>query len=229
MTVAVLSDIHANLPALDAVLADIPDSVETFLFCGDIIGYYCWPNAVIERARDHAFRGVRGNHDEAIVRGSGFGFSGVAGTALRWNRDQLTDDAQTYVRELPYSRRDTVRERDIYVVHGSPSSPVEEYVYPEQVREGFLRRQGMDGPPDILLMGHTHVPFATRINGTLVANPGSVGQPRDGDPKAAYALLDLDALEIEHRRTTYDIDRVADRITSEGLPDALARRLYDGR
>lgn len=229
MRIAVLSDIHANLPALDAVMADMPDTVDTYLFCGDLVGYYCWPNSVVETAKEHGFRAIRGNHDEAIIRGSGFGFSGVAGTALRWNEEDLSDASLDYLQDLPYTRREQIEERDVYVVHGAPRSPVEEYVYPRQVQDGFLREQGLDDPPDVLLMGHTHVPFVKHVDGTLVANPGSVGQPRDGNPNAAYTLLDLDALELEHRRVPYPIDRVADRVSAEGLPDVLSQRLYDGR
>ncbi len=231
MQVAVLSDIHANKPALDAVINDIDANggVDRYVFCGDIAGYYCWPNEVIAMAQQHDFLAVRGNHDEALAQGQTFGFSGAAGTALNWTQDVLTDTALTYLNELPYSRRETVAETDIYVTHGSPRAPVEEYVYPEQVVDGFFQEQGMTPIPDVLLLGHTHVPFTKHCDGALVMNPGSVGQPRDGDPHASYAVLDPEDRSAEVHRVSYDIDQVADRVRDEGLPDQLARRLYEGR
>ncbi len=228
MRVATVSDIHANLPALDAVLEDMPD-VDKILFCGDLVGYYCWPNEVTARVEEHGVIGVRGNHDEAIIQGSLFGFGGVAGTALQWNNDRLTSATRTYLENQPYSQREELAGCDVYMVHGSPRSPVEEYVYPEQVTPAFFREQGMTTAPDVLLLGHTHVPFAEHAGDTLVVNPGSVGQPRDGDPDASYAVIDTDNLAVEHHRVSYDIDRVARRVSEEGLPEVLAQRLYNGR
>jgi len=106
---------------------------------------------------------------------------------------------------------------------------VEEYVYPQQVRDGFFTDQGMQNPPDILLLGHTHVPFTEHLDGSIVVNPGSVGQPRDGTPEASFAVIDLDGLDVAHHRVSYDIDAVAEQVHEEGLPVRLARRLYDGR
>jgi putative phosphoesterase len=231
MRIAVLSDIHANKPALDAVIDDITadGGVDQYIFCGDIAGYYCWPNEVIQTAQDHDFLPVRGNHDEALAQESGFGFGGVAGTALQWNQDALTNAALQYLKALPYSRRETFAATDVYITHGSPRAPVEEYVYPEQVVDGFFQEQGMTTVPDVLLLGHTHVPFTKRVNGTLVMNPGSVGQPRDGNPDASYAVLSPEDVSAEIRRVSYDIDQVADRVREEGLPEQLAHRLRSGR
>jgi putative phosphoesterase len=230
MQVAVLSDIHANKPALDAVLNDIADrGIDRYICCGDLAGYYCWPNAVIETAQEHDFLAVRGNHDEALVQDTGFGVTGAAGQALDWTRSELSSESRRYLAELPYSRRETLAEQDIYVVHGSPRAPVEEYVYPQQVRDGFFTDQGIQNPPDILLLGHTHVPFTEHLDGSIVVNPGSVGQPRDGTPEASFAVIDLDGLDVAHHRVSYDIDAVAEQVHEEGLPVRLARRLYDGR
>lgn len=220
-----LSDIHANLPALEAVLDHAPP--EPVLFCGDLIGYYVWPNEVAEVARDRSFRGVRGNHDEALVSGSTFGFRGEAARMIRWTEEEISDENRAFIEDLPYSRREEVDGADVLMVHGSPSAPVEEYVYPDRVDSAFLDRQGVDA--DVLLMGHTHVPFAKTVDDTLVVNPGSVGQPRDGDPRAAYATLDPAAGEAEIHRVDYDRERVAEEMRARDLPERLAERLAEGR
>ncbi|MFB6076956.1 MAG: metallophosphoesterase [Candidatus Nanohaloarchaea archaeon] len=221
----VLSDIHANRPALDAVLADADG--DTFLFAGDLIGYYPFPNAVVETARDREFVGVRGNHDEALVTGSTFGFRGSAVQGINHTTENITDENRAYIEDLPYTYRETVDGADIMVVHGSPRSPVEQYVHAAEVDAAFLDRQEID--VDVLVMGHTHVPFAKQAGDTLVLNPGSVGQPRDGDERASYATLDLQTRDAEIRRVPYDIDETAAVVREEGLPERLAERLYQGR
>ncbi|MFB6265855.1 MAG: metallophosphoesterase [Candidatus Nanohaloarchaea archaeon] len=222
----VLSDIHGNLPALEAVQDDA-DSVEDAFFCGDMVGYYPWPDAVIETARENGFRAVRGNHDEALVSDSTFGFNSVAAEALDWTRENISDPALEYLEGIPYSRRESMSGVEILMVHGSPQRPVSEYVYPGQVDEKFVERQDVD--VDILLLGHTHVPFVNQVAGTLVVNPGSVGQPRDGDPRASYAEIDLQEQSAEVHRVEYDIDRVEEKVGEVDLPVTLAERLKRGQ
>ncbi|MDY6770205.1 MAG: metallophosphoesterase family protein [Candidatus Nanohaloarchaea archaeon] len=222
----VLSDIHANLPALEAVLADAGDH-DTVVCCGDLVGYYTWPDAVVQRVRDEGMLAVRGNHDEAVVTESSFGFTGAAAEAVRWTRDRISDDARSYLEDLPYTRRDEVAGADVFVAHGSPRRPVEEYVYPEQVDARFLQEQSID--VDVLLLGHTHTPMVEHVQDTLVVNPGSAGQPRDGDPRASYAVVDPDAATADIRRVEYDVKRVQDAVRAAGLPAELADRLSRGR
>ncbi|MFB6265995.1 MAG: metallophosphoesterase [Candidatus Nanohaloarchaea archaeon] len=221
----VLSDIHANLPALEAVLEDAEG--EEFLFLGDLVGYYTWPNEVVETAREKGFVGVRGNHDEALVTGSTFGFRGEAVQAVRWTRKRIEDENLDYLENLPYTRKEGHGGRTVFMAHGSPENPVEEYVHPSQATERFLERQGVE--TDILLLGHTHIPFVREVSDTLVLNPGSVGQPRDGDPRASYATLDLDEYEARIHRVEYDIGRVQEAVEEEGLPHVLGDRLEAGR
>ncbi len=221
----VLSDIHANLPALEAVLEDVEG--EEFLFCGDLIGYYVWPDEVVEIAREKDFTGVRGNHDEALATRSNFGFRGEAVEALNWTEENISRENLEYVENLPYTRKDVIDGRTVFMAHGSPNRPVEEYVHPSQATAAFLERQGVEA--DVLLLGHTHVPFVKEIQGTLVVNPGSVGQPRDGDPRASYATLDLENLDAEIHRVEYDVERVQEAVREEGLPETLAERLEHGR
>lgn len=220
-----LSDIHANRPALEAVLADVDD--DRFLFAGDLIGYYPFPNEVVAAARDHGFMGVRGNHDEALVTGTTFGFRGSAVQGVRYTDEHITDENRSYVEDLPYTRRESIDGTDVLIVHGSPTAPTEQYVHPAQVDAAFLDRQGVD--VDVLVMGHTHVPFVTHVDDTLVFNPGSVGQPRDGDERASYATFDPQTPDAEIRRVPYDIDATAAAVREAGLPERLAERLYQGR
>ncbi|MCJ7479402.1 MAG: YfcE family phosphodiesterase [Candidatus Nanohaloarchaeota archaeon QJJ-7] len=222
----VLSDIHGNLPALEAVRADA-GSLEDAFFCGDLVGYYPWPDEVVDVARKKDFIGVRGNHDEALVIGSSFGFGGEAGEAIQWSKGEVSDRNLRYLEALPYTRSEKFQGKDVLIAHGSPRQPIEEYIYPERVNEQFLERQTFD--PEVLLLGHTHVPFVKEVGDALVINPGSVGQPRDGDPRASYAELDLKAMDAEIHRVEYDIGRVEEKVEEEGLPVGLAKRLEKGR
>ncbi len=221
----VLSDIHANLPAFSAVV-DHVDPARAF-FCGDLVGYHPWPDEVAALAREHDLQGVRGNHDEAVLSGSTFGFNGMAADAVRWTIDTISDATRDHLESLPYTRRETVDGRDVMAVHGSPAAPTEQYVHPGMVDADFLARQDVD--VDVLLLGHTHVPFAKRVDGTLVVNPGSVGQPRDGDPRASYAELDLDTLEATIHRIDYPVAETQEAVRDAGLPERIASRLAEGR
>lgn len=225
VAVLVISDIHANLPALEAVLESVDE--EEFLFCGDIVGYYPWPNRALERVEELDLIAVLGNHDEALVRGSTFGFSDAAAEALRWTEKEATHETLERLSRHPYIHRDEVEGKDILMVHGSPRRPMEKYVRPAEVDAGFLDRQKID--VDILLLGHTHVPFVKEVKDTLVINPGSIGQPRDGDSRASYAVLDVEEKEAEIVRQEYDIERVKEAVREEGLPKHLGRRLSRGR
>lgn len=225
MRAAVLSDIHANLPALEAVFSRITEQdIDRHIFCGDAIGYYCWPNEVLRALQERDIQGVRGNHDDAIIHGTDLTYP-----VQRWTAERLTPESRAFLERLPYTWRDDATGQDVFIVHGSPRAPVEEYVYPEQVDERFFTEQAMGTLPDVLMMGHTHVPFIKQVGKTLVVNPGSVGQPRDGNPDASYALLDLESPSAEIRRVSYDIDTVTDRMQEEGLPASHAERLYAGR
>ncbi|MFB6166711.1 MAG: metallophosphoesterase [Candidatus Nanohaloarchaea archaeon] len=221
----VLSDIHSNLPALEAVMEDVEE--DEFLFLGDLIGYYTWPNEVVEEARRNGFTGVRGNHDEALVTDSTFGFRGEAVQAIRWTRERIEDENLEYLEDLPYTRKESYEGRTVFMAHGSPQNPVDEYVHPSQATERFLDRQGVE--TDVLLLGHTHIPFSKEVSGTLVLNPGSVGQPRDGDSRASYATLDLEERTAEIHRVEYDIGRVQEAVRDEELPRMLGERLEEGR
>jgi diadenosine tetraphosphatase ApaH/serine/threonine PP2A family protein phosphatase len=239
MRVAVLSDIHSNIVALDAVLSHVGD-VDAIWHLGDVVGYGPEPDAVVGRLSERAATGVRGNHDAAAVGGFEIAwFNPEARAAAEWTRDTMSASTRAWLTELPERR---VVE-DVLLVHGSPRDPLREYVT-DFVRAG----ENMDvQETQHALHGHTHVPVAWTATPSGVAmtdarqsdgfelgayrtliNPGSVGQPRDGDPRAAYLVLDHELGRVTWHRVEYDIGRVQDAMRSAGLPDRLAARLAFG-
>jgi diadenosine tetraphosphatase ApaH/serine/threonine PP2A family protein phosphatase len=244
MRIAVLSDIHANLAALEAVASDLPPIDQVWVL-GDIVGYGPNPNEVITTLQAMGARSVLGNHDGAAIGTVDASyFNPDARTAIEWTAGVLDANARAYVAALPEVRRDG----ELTAVHGSPRDPIWEYITGPQIAaanfEHFSTR--------LCLFGHTHLPVVFRavvegveatvgVPGERVAlggdrcllNPGSVGQPRDGLPDAAYAIVDTGedptADAIEFRRVRYDIDRTQRQMHELGLPTRLADRLSYGR
>ena len=241
MKVAVLSDVHGTLAALEAVLADIDAVAPDELWClGDLVGYNARPNECVALVRDRVDLSLVGNHD-LVVRGdlSLEEFSSDAAAAARWSREVLSADERTYLRKLaPLGDRDGVS-----LYHASPRDPIWEYVVTPDVALACLARQRTD----LALVGHSHVALALHLSaGSLhggvatagatfdlegrrcLLNPGSVGQPRDRDPRAAWLLLDLDERRATFHRVEYDIERTQREIAEAGLPARLAERLERG-
>ena len=219
MRIAVVSDIHSNKVALDAVLDDLPP-VDGIVCAGDVVGYNPWPAACLDAVRERTIPTVMGNHDRAVATGTAFRFNSMAGAGVEHAREQLDDDAVAWLRDLPDTR--TAFDSRVKLVHGHPDDP-DRYTYPEEFAPSML------GDEDVLVTGHTHVQGHEIFDEGTVLNPGSVGQPRDGDPRAAYALLDLDDGSVAERRVDYDIDAVAAAVRDAGLPERIGTRLYDGR
>jgi putative phosphoesterase len=229
MIIAIISDVHSNLTALEAVIDKLPRYDE--LFClGDIVGYGPQPNEVISR-----LLGLRpsvtliGNHDYATVSGDVQGFSANAATAVEWTRQKLDRVSRDYLAALKPSARIEREGRTFALFHGSPRDPLNEYVFPG-IPAAIGRSLVRAASARIVLLGHTHMPMLYRFEDGVLANPGSVGQPRDGDPRASFALLTLSQADVkfEIQRVEYDIDAVADQILRSGLPSFLAERLYMG-
>ena len=219
MQVAVVSDIHSNTVALDAVLEDLPP-VDEVVCAGDVVGYNPWPAACLDAVHEREIPTVTGNHDRAVATGTAFRFNSMAGAGVEHARDRLADDAIAWLANLPDTR--TVFDGRVKLVHGHPDDP-DRYTYPEEFAASML------GDEDVLVLGHTHVQGHEVFHEGIVLNPGSVGQPRDGDPRAAYALLDLDDLSVDERRVEYDIDAVVSAVRDAGLPDRIGERLSEGR
>lgn len=243
MRLAVLSDIHANLAALDAVLSDLATvpAVDQVWTCGDNVGYGPQPNEVVARLRDLGARAVMGNHDGAAVGTVDVAwFNDAAAAAIRWTAEVLSAESRDYLVGLP----ERLIDGQITAVHGSPRDPIWEYITSPAVAAASL---GSFGTP-ICLFGHTHYPVIyvqdddgvgetvgsagpaiPLAGGRLMLNPGSVGQPRDGNPDSSYLVLDLDARTVEFRRVAYDIAATQALMREAHLPPWLVERLSHGR
>ena len=239
MRIAVVSDVHSNIVAFEAILAKV-GAVDAIWHLGDVVGYGPEPDAVVERLATLGAIGVRGNHDAAAAGGTEIEwFNPDARAAMEWTRTAISETTRTWLAALPVRRL----EGDFTLVHGSPRDPIWEYV-----TSAALARAGLSAiSTEHGLHGHTHVPIAfTMVDGrmrTLVPragntvalgegrtflNPGSVGQPRDGDPRASCLVLDIEARTATWERAAYDVDAVGAAMRAAGLPPRLADRLRIG-
>ncbi len=219
MRVGLVSDVHANRIALAAVLSDMP-AVDRLLCAGDVVGYNPWPAACVEVVRDREIPTVMGNHDRAVAEGTAFRFNSMAKAGVEHARRELSEEQLAWLGGLPEER--TVLDGRVKIVHGHPEDP-DHYTYPEEFSPALL-----DGE-ELLVLGHTHVQAHAVYEEGIVCNPGGVGQPRDGDPRAAYTVVDLDRQEVEERRIEYDIEAVVEGVESAGLPRKIGSRLREGR
>ena len=240
MTHAVVSDVHANLEALDAVLTSATERGADDLVClGDFVGYGASPNECVERLRPRIETAVLGNHDQAVFDPSWLdNFNDEAAAAARWTATTLSRGHLDYLRALPFS----VPWRGARLVHASPAEPgAWNYVFTPH--EAVVEMDACEEP--VCLVGHSHYPGTFEVNGRravytrdpriagrrdrryLIVVP-SVGQPRDGDPRAGYLLWDDEAWTFEHVRLEYDLERAIERIERAGLPSALGERLRWG-
>ena len=246
MRVAALSDIHANLPALEAVLAAIDADPPDEIWClGDVVGYGAHPNECTALVAERASVCLSGNHDlAALDRLDTETFSPAAAEAARWTMAKLGDDARSYLAGLETAAESL----DVALYHASPRDPIWEYVlWPEQAGECIAQQAKR-----VSLVGHSHVALGFRGSddgdvertqggpmeggatldvgdGRWLLNPGSVGQPRDSDPRAAWLALDTEGWTCHYQRVEYDIERASSAIIEAGLPQHLGRRLFTGQ
>lgn len=240
MRFAIFSDIHGNLEALEAMLADANENRCTNLVClGDVVGYNANPHECVERVRGMDCPIVKGNHDEqASLSKSSRDFNELAEHAISWTRDHLTDEDKEWLRELCLQQP----VGDFTIVHATLDAPGQwGYVFNTlDAAASFTYQQTA-----VCFFGHTHVPMAfvrdegirrvkiehLRIDPAkkYFINVGSVGQPRDGDWRAAYCIYDVDANDVEQRRVPYDVETAQEKIIKAGLPPLLAKRLAIGR
>ena len=243
MKVAVVSDIHSNRQAFEAVLEEIADSDASELWClGDLVGYGADPDICVELARRHVAVCIAGNHDMGVTGELPLDeFSRGASIAAQWTREVIAPANLSFLAGL----RPEGEERSVGLYHASPRDPVWEYVLSALLAELCLDAQSHR----VCLVGHSHVALSfVRHEGELTTgeprregatldistgewmlNPGSVGQPRDGDPRAAWLLLDLDDHTVSYRRTVYDVAGAAAAIRAARLPHSLAERLEYGQ
>jgi len=222
MTVALLSDVHANLVALEAVLRVLPP-VEAIWVMGDTVGYGPDPADTLALLRERGALIVTGNHDRAVATGQGLElFNPVARAAAEAHRSWLRAEERDLLASLPLTIAPSAGWE---LCHGSPRDPLWEYVFNTRIAAAAMTATTASR----CCVGHTHVParFVTG-DGKLMVNPGSVGQPRDGDARAAYALLDVATASVEFHRVEYDVRETQRRMRARGLPEALAERLRFG-
>lgn len=242
MRVLVISDIHANLAAFESVLADAANQWDIIWFLGDLIGYGPDPNECVSLLREQRHVALSGNHDWAVLNKLDIeGFNHEARTAIQWTQATVTDETLEFLRSLDAM----TTEEPFTLAHASPRQPVWEYIldaYTAAVNFMYL-------PTPFCFVGHTHVPvvyeereqgvisthvpeydYPIHLDATtrLIINPGSVGQPRDSDPRAAYGVLDTEEMTWQFRRVSYPIPKTQMRMREYGLPERLAARLSYG-
>lgn len=227
MKVALISDLHSNLAALEAVFKDMP-RVERILCAGDVVGYGAEPNEVIKLAKKKKVEAVRGDHDHAVATRDFRKLNRAASEVAGWTQKNMKEQGNDYLRNLKDSLQVTIGGHRLFVVHGSPVDPLWGRVTEENTNQEFAEAVG-PADANVVVLGHTHVPLQRMILGKMVVNPGSVGQPRDEDPKASYAILELGKeVGVEFRRAVYDVEKTARSIKEKGLPEELASRLFFG-
>jgi len=228
-SIAIIADVHSNLEALNAVLGDIGTrtDVARILCAGDIVGYGPEPNKVCEKVRSSNIICSQGNHDRGMDLSNLDWFNPDAREALMWTAQRISQRNKEWLLGLPKIYEEKILGRIVKLVHGSPADPLYEYVMPDTSTD-LLRHYLNVSKADILVTGHTHIPFVAKFGKKLFINAGSVGQPRDGNPKACYVLLNLKTLKAEIVRVEYNIEAVTTKIRQATLPDALADRLFEG-
>jgi len=218
MRILLIADIHSNWPALNA----IDESFDACLFAGDLVDYGTDPVPCIEWAQRHMTAGVRGNHDHAVAQrvtargGSGFRRLAAATRSLHW--DLIPPRRMKYLARLPVTQRLELDNQSFFLVHATPRDPMDEYLLQD---EAAWRERLKDVQADFVCIGHTHLPFVLEVDGTRIINPGSVGQPRDGDPRAAYAIIENGNVELH--RVEYDIEATLDQMRQVGTEDWAVR------
>jgi phosphoesterase, MJ0936 family len=221
MKIGLIADVHANVVALKAVLEDM-GKVDVILCAGDIVGYNPYPNETVELLKKYKVKCVRGNYDNAVITGDTQWFNPVANQTIKWTSDHLTRDSLRFLETLP----EHIDLNGLTVSHGSPNR-LEEFVF-ENDHERFCQ---IFDPfnAKVVVFGHTHAAMEEACGDKIILNPGSVGQPRDGDPRACYGIYDTETKKFEIRRVAYDYKKVQQGIADAGLPQLMADRLAYGK
>lgn len=235
MRIAFISDIHANQPALLNVLEDMTWNRVDRIYClGDLVGYGPHPNQVIDTIRHTRIETIMGNYDEGV--GFEKGDCGCAYVtdedmangqiSIDWTTEAVTPDNKEFLTRLKDKIEFTVDGYKFLLVHGSPRR-INEYLHKDRPESSLKRAlEGLD--IDVLLCGHTHIPYHRVIDGVHVINDGSVGKPKDGDPRACYAIIDTKRFRVEYKRVSYPVESVADQLIKAGLPEVYAEALRTG-
>jgi len=250
MKIALFSDIHANLPALEAFFADVEKQKPDAIYClGDLVGYNIWPNEVINEIRKRGIPTIAGNYDFGIGRNSddcGCAYKtddekANGAVSISFTNQIVKDEERKYLRTLPAHIKIEFQlnndKLNLLLVHGSPRK-INEYLFEDRDEKSLLRIM-QDADADIMCFGHTHKPYHRILPSAPsgfrhAINIGSVGKPKDGDPRGGYVLLTIDgnssirdknATRIDHIRFTYDVEKAAGAVEASPLPDAYAESL----
>ncbi|MDT3698427.1 MAG: metallophosphoesterase family protein [Thermincola sp.] len=237
MKIAVISDIHANIGALEAVLEDIKGQSVDQVYCtGDLVGYAPYPNEVIELIKNSQIAAVMGNYDDAIgnmrlICGCDYQddkAQALGAASITWTKEHTSEENKEFLRSLPAQIRFTVDKQRVLLVHGSPAR-LNEYIH-----EDTDLLEAVDhivkGDTDILICGHTHKPYHRAICNKHIINAGSVGKPKHGSPEATYVILKFGPeLEVEIRKVNYDYEAAAKAIEAAALPAEFAAMLRQGK
>ncbi|PWU24172.1 MAG: YfcE family phosphodiesterase [Candidatus Rokuibacteriota bacterium] len=225
MRILVISDLHANWPALEAVLTAEPH--DHLLVVGDLVSYGPHAREVVEYVRQHATLAVRGNHDEALARQVDCrcapASKPLAEATRGRHREQLAADEIAFLGDLPPTASLTAGGQTLFAVHASPRDHFYRYTLTPDAPDAHLAEETGEVEADYVLLGHTHLPLARRVGSRLLVNPGSVGQPRDGDPRASYAVIEDG--DVQLKRAAYDVDRTVRDLRALGLTPDVADRL----
>lgn len=242
--IAVVSDIHSNGDALEAVIREIDrQRADRVLHLGDLVGYNAEPEKCVRWAREHAAAGVMGNHDAVVIgKASGEFFHTPALLAARWGAEHISPESVAYLSALPDSDRFS---EGILLAHGAPSDP-DRYLFLLEDAEEEVDMLSGGSPPRVVFFGHTHVPaaYVRKMDGTTVSapleglrigegetamlNPGSVGQPRDRNPHSSFLVFDTGSGEASWIRVPYDVESCQRKVRAAGLPGFFAARLANG-
>ncbi len=239
--IAIFSDIHANLPAMEAVAAHIKSAAYDAVYClGDVGGYASQPNETQALIMEMGCPTILGNYDEGVgfnkedcgchyVKPFDIEMSNIS---FGWTRANTTDANKAWLRELPRELRLDIEGWRVLLCHGTPRSTTE-YLFdtrPDSFLAKFIPGGDNDAHADVIVFGHTHVPFHRNVAGYDFINTGSVGRPKDGDPRAGYCVvtLDGDSVRSEQIRVAYDVELAATRLVAAGLPEYFAEYLRTG-
>ncbi len=211
MEIIFISDLHSNLEAINSISKEIRNKR---IYClGDIVGYGPNPNESIDWVRDNTIKTIKGNHDYAVVNNNTSNFNLFAKKSILWTIKKLTIDNTEYLKNLPLTYKFSIGKINILLVHGSPENPLNEYVIPEhyeQLFEYYLIKNKVN----IIVLGHTHIPFSIKKKNGYIINPGSVGQPRNGNPNASYAIVNIEDnyIDVKIKNVKYNWDKTINKM-----------------
>lgn len=233
MRIAVFSDVHANLPALLSVLEDVKKvGVDEMVCLGDLVGYAPFPNEVIETIQSLNIPTIMGNYDQGVgfdLEDCGCAYRTeeertLGNISLRWTQREVTRENKEFLKSLLPRYEIEVGTYRLLFVHGSPRR-INEYLFPDRPDSSFLHMMAHESA-NVLVCGHTHIPFSRRVNGLFVVNDGSAGRPKDGDWRACWVLLEVaETVTVSFRRCPYDLAPLEEAYARSGLPEKFFRDL----